>query len=103
MGLTRELQHVGDHQTTATSRQAQPTQEAVTLTTEDYITSEVSKRGWRTEGVGGRKPIDSGLFLDPFSYAPLMSRRKQFWGTIFAVFWALWVANPLPPTPVRNL
>ena len=51
--------------------------------------SEVSKRGWRTEGVAQGNPshtIDSGLFLDPFSCAPLMGRRTQLWGTILAVF-----------------
>ena len=32
-----------------------------------------------------------------------MSRRTQFWGTFFVVFWAPSVANPFPPTPFRNL
>ena len=32
-----------------------------------------------------------------------MSKRTQFWGTFFAVVWAQLVANPLPPTPFRNL
>ena len=69
-------------------------------------TSEVSKRGWRTEGVGPRNPshtMDSGLFSAPFFLSPLMSRRTQLCGAIFAVFWALLVADPLPPTPFRNL
>ena len=43
------------------------------------------------------------FFLRPFSYAPLMSTRTQFWWTILAVFWALFAANPLPLTPFRNL
>ena len=34
--------------------------------------------------------------------SPLTRSRKQFWGPFFAVFWALLVANPLPPTPFRN-
>ena len=33
----------------------------------------------------------------------IRSRRTQFWGTFFAVFWVLLVTNPLPPTPFRNL
>ena len=68
--------------------------------------SEVSKRGWRTQGVGARKSLPHHKFR-PFSaplfLCPLMSRRTQFWGTFLAVFWALLVANPLPPTPFRNL
>ena len=49
--------------------------------------SEVSKRGWRTEGVGARKSL-------PYHGGG---------GDFFAVFWALLVVNPLPPTPFRNL
>ena len=50
---------------------------------------------------GWRKEIPP--FSAPFSLCPLMSTRTQFWGRIFAVFWVLLVANPLPPTPFRNL
>ena len=42
-------------------------------------------------------------FLHPLSYSSLRRRWTQFWGTIFAAFGALSVANPLPPTPFRNL
>ena len=45
------------------------------------------------------RPLSCTLFL----LCPLRRRRTQFWGTILAVFCALLVANPLPPTPVRNL
>ena len=37
-------------------------------------------------------------FLCPFSYASLKRRGTRFWGTIFTVFWPLFVAHPLPPT-----
>ena len=58
--------------------------------------SEVSKRGWRTEGVGARKSLPYRRFrpfFGPFSCAPLMSRRTQLWGTILAVF-----CSSLPPS-----
>ena len=64
------------------------------------------------KGVGGQRGLAQGdpsharhshLFAVPFSYATLRRRGTQFWGSIFAVFWALLVANPLPPTPFRNL
>ena len=64
--------------------------------------SEVSKNGWRTEGVGARKSPPHHKFKPfyyPFFLCPLRSRRAQFWGTFFAVFGALLGANPLPPTP----
>ena len=32
-----------------------------------------------------------------------MNRRPQTWGAILTVFWALLVANPFPPTRLRNL
>ena len=66
------------------------------------LLSEVSKRGWRTEGVGARKSLPHHKFRPfycPFFLCPLRSRRTQFWGTFFAVFWALLGANPLPLTP----
>ena len=53
-------------------------------------------------GVGATNPshtIDSGPFSALFSLCPLMSKRTQFWGNCFPVFWVLLVANPLPPTP----
>ena len=51
--------------------------------------SEVSKRGWRTEGVGAKKsflcqslsPLFCTLFL-----CPLRRRGTHFWGTFFACF-----------------
>ena len=73
--------------------------------------SEVSKRGWQIEGVGGQRGLargnpscarDSDIFSDPFSYFSLRRRWTQFWGTIFAVFGALLVTNPLPPIPFPN-
>ena len=69
--------------------------------------SEVSKRGWRTEGVGAQEnpshTINSSLFSVLFLLCPLTSRSTLFWETLFAVFRALLVSNPLPPTPFRNL
>ena len=67
--------------------------------------SGVSKRGGGQRGLAQGKPshtIDSGVFLQPFSYATLMSRRTQFWGTNFVAFGELLVANPLPPTPFKT-
>ena len=58
--------------------------------------SEVSKRGWRTEGVGARKSSQA-LFSTPvFLCLPydLMRRRTQVWWTIFAVFCATPGAEP---------
>ena len=70
------------------------------------IISKLSKRGWRTEGVGARKPLPYhrfGPFFCPLFLCPLVSSRTAFWGAFCAVLWALLVANPLPPTPFRNL
>ena len=47
------------------------------LAIEHELSSEVSKRGWRTEGVAARKS-DSNLFSAPLFLCPLMSRRTQF-------------------------
>ena len=63
------------------------------------------------KGVGGQRVWHKEIHPTPQAQAffctlflsPLMSRRTQARGTIFAVFWALLVANPLPPTPFRNL
>ena len=51
------------------------------------------------KGVGGQRGLaqgnpsrttDSGLFPAPLFLCPLRKRRRtQFWGTFFAVFWAL--------------
>ena len=64
------------------------------------LKSEVSKRGWRTEGVGARKSLPyhrfSAFFCTLFPMPPFMIRRSQFWGTNFAVFWVL---LPLPANP----
>ena len=53
---------------------------------------------------GWRKEIPpTSLFCVLFFLCPLRSRRTLFWETLFAAFRALLVANPLPPTPFRNL
>ena len=69
--------------------------------------SEVSKKGLAGRG-GWREEIlpmsvIQTSFLCPFSYATLRISGTYFWASICAVFWALLVANPLPPTPFRNL
>ena len=64
------------------------------------LSSEVSKRGWRTERVGARKSSyarDSGIFLHPFSYSSLGGRWTQFWGTIL-----LHLGRCQSPTPPDN-
>ena len=67
------------------------------------------------KGVGGQRvgarnlkevpltPLLQAFFLPPFSFAPLAIEEHNSGGNLFAVFWALLVANPLPPTPFRNL
>ena len=64
------------------------------------------------KGVGGQRglarrnpsnPRDSGLFSVPFFLCPLRRRGTHFRRILGALFWGLFVANPLPPTPVRNL
>ena len=61
----------------------------------------------RGGGGGARKsfpmPEIQASFLHPFPYASLRRRETQFWATIFAALGALSVANPLPPSPFRNL
>ena len=47
--------------------------------------SEVSKRGWRTEGVGAKKPFKQASFLYPFSYAPL-GEWGRISGELFGLF-----------------
>ena len=63
-------------------------------------------------GVGGQRGLargnpscarDSGLFSAPFFLCPLRRRGTRFWRTFLALFGGLLVANPLPPTPFRNL
>ena len=69
--------------------------------------SEVSKRGWRTEGVGAKKSfLHQRLrppFLHPFSYAPLREGGHISGEVLGLSFGGLFVTNPLPPTPFRNL
>ena len=66
------------------------------------------------KGVGGQRGLargapsqarDSDLFSVLFFLflATLRRRGTQFWGPTVAVCWALLVANPLLPTPFRNL
>ena len=64
------------------------------------------------KGVGGQRGLargnpsharDSGLFSVPFFLCPLRRRRTHFWRTFLALFGVLFAANPLPPTPFRNL
>ena len=57
--------------------------------------------GWRAELLP--MPGIPTSFLCPFSYATLGRSGTHFCGPMFAVSGALLVANPLPPTPVRNL
>ena len=59
------------------------------------------KRGWHGEIL--RMPGMRASFLHPFSYPPPQEKEDTILGTILPVFWALLVANPLPPTPFRNL
>ena len=55
------------------------------------------QRGWREEILP--MPETQASFSEPFFLSPPFRRRRaQLW-TIFAVFWILSVANPLPPTP----
>ena len=60
------------------------------------------------KGVGGQRGLargnpscarDSGLFSVLFFLCPLRRRGTHFWRT----FWLFLEANPLPPTPFRNL
>ena len=51
--------------------------------------------GWTSPKSSGRKFLPEICVKKGQRYAPLMSRRTQLWGTMFAVFWALSVANPL--------
>ena len=63
--------------------------------------SEVSKRGWRTEGVGAKKSFMCQRFRPlcavPFSYAPLGEG-----GHISGGFFWLCLGACLPPTPSRQ-
>ena len=68
--------------------------------------SEVSKRGWRTEGVGATKPFKDQRFRPlccPVFLCPFRRMGTHFWRTFWALFMGLFVANPLPETPLRNL
>ena len=64
--------------------------------------SEESDRGvWREEAL--QRPEIQASFLYPFSYAPL-GEWGCISGELFGLFFrGLFVANPLPPTPFRNL
>ena len=57
--------------------------------------------GWHEEIL--HRPEIQASFLYPFSYAPLGEGGTYFWRTFWALFGGLFVANPLPPTPFRNL
>ena len=62
---------------------------------------EVSKRGWRTEGVGAKKPFKGQrfrpLFCTLFSYAPLGE-----WGRISGELLGLFLGVSLSATPSRQ-
>ena len=64
------------------------------------------------KGVGGQRGLarrspskarDWGLFSVPFFLCPLRRIGTHFWRTFGALFGGLFVANPFPPTPFRNL
>ena len=64
------------------------------------------------KGVGGQRGLarrnpskarDLGLFSVPFFLCPLRRMGTHFWRPFWALFGGLFVANPLPPTPFRNL
>ena len=46
---------------------------------------------------------DSHFFSGSCILRPRSQKGTHFLGSIFAVFWALLAANPLPPTPFANL
>ena len=71
------------------------------------LESEVSKRGWRTEGVGARKSFIcqrfKPFFLYPFSYAPL-GEGAHISGELFGLFLGF-VCRQTPPAnpfPLRS-
>ena len=49
------------------------------------------------------KARDSGLFSVPSFLCPLRRMGTHFWRIVWVLFGGLFVANPLPPTPFRNL
>ena len=64
------------------------------------------------KGVGGQRGLarrntsktrDLGNFSVPFFLCPLRRMGTHFWRVFWALFGGLFVANPLPPTPFRNL
>ena len=65
--------------------------------------SEVSKRGWPTEGVGARKPFRGQrfrpLFCTVFSLRLLKGRGTHFWRTSWAPFWGFVCRQPPPANP----
>ena len=74
--------------------------QALAAVCEQLTYSGVSKRGWRTEGVGAKKPSkarDSGPFSVPFSYAPL-GEWGHISGELLGLFWGV----SLSPTPSRQ-
>ena len=52
------------------------------------------------KGVGGQRGLARRV---PFFLCPLRRMVTHFWRTFWALFGGLFVANPLPPTPFRNL
>ena len=69
------------------------------------FSSEVSKRGWRTEGVVAEKSFLRQRLRPFFCTLLLCSLRRRgrhFWRTLGCFCGALFVASPLPPTPFRN-
>ena len=63
-------------------------------------------------GVGGQRGLArgnpskaraSGLFFVHFCLCSPRRRGTNFWRTFWTLFGGLFVANPLPPTPFRNL
>ena len=71
------------------------------------FSSDVSKRGWWSEAVVANKTFLcqrlKALFCTSFPICPLRRRGTHYWRLFWAVFGCLFVANPLPPTPLRNL
>ena len=67
----------------------------------DFEKGLADRGGWREE-IHPMPEVEAS-FLHPFSYAPPGRRDTHFWTIFWPVLWGLLVANPLPPTPFRNL
>ena len=68
--------------------------------------AEVSKRGWRTQRVGTKKSFPCQrlrIFFCTLFPNPFRRRGDTFLESLFGGFEGLLIANPLPPTPFRNL